>query len=652
VVQLRAFAPLTGWRPPELSTLPPWRGAARVAIDIETRDPDLRKLGPGVRRGAYVVGISFALARRPDPEKAESFYLPIRHEGGGNLDRGAVLSYLREQAREYRGEIVGANLQYDLDFLLELGIEFRPSFFRDVQLAEPLLDELQYSYSLDAVAERNGLPGKDQEMLERAARHFGVETKAGLWRLPAQHVGPYAEQDARLPLRILASQERRIRAIDSGDPRVQEGRARSLWSLWDLESRLLPVLLRMRRRGVRVDIGHLDVVDARCVREEEDSAAAFAAAVAMPLTPRDLGKTQLMGPILEQVTGLKFARTAKKQVPRVDAKFLRGLRHPTVDLYLRARRFSKLRTTFVEGIREHQVRGRVHTTFNQLRRGSEEEDDESGTISGRLSSCDPNLQQQPTKDPEIGPLWRAIYLPEDGEDWITCDLSNQEPRWHVHFAAETGCTGAAELRELYHLNHRLDLYALMRDKIGWSGDEGRDRTKIIYLGLGYGMGGPKLARALGLPTKWIQARSGRWIEVAGDEAQAVMDDFFHGAPFIRELDAKAQEVANANGFVRTTLGRRLHFPRPQSGAPGYDWLHTAVNKIVQGSSADQVKKAMVDADAAGHPLLLQVHDELDESGDERRARNLAEVMLSAVPCTVPHLVKPELGPDWGHTEPI
>lgn len=656
MVQLRAFAPVSNWRPPALSTLPAWRGAARVAIDCETRDPHLRSLGPGVRRpGGYVIGVSICVQRNKcdDPGSSQAFYLPFRHEGGGNLDTAAVLEYLREQARDFTtGEIVGANLPYDLDWLEQSGVKFAPTFFRDIQLAEPLLDELQFSYGLDAVAERNGLAGKDEEMLVRAAQHFGVETKAGLYKLPSWHVGPYAEQDARLPLKILAAQESRIRATDAGDPRVAAGRAPSLWSLWDLESRLLPVLLRMRRRGVRVNLGHLDVVEARCIREEEDATAAFASAVGRPLVPSDLNKTALMGPLLQEVTGIKFPLSKEKKQPRVDGKYLKGLHHPTVDLYLRARRFAKLRGTFVEGIREHQVKGRVHTTFNQLKRSSDGGDGDVGTISGRLSSTDPNLQQQPVKDPDIGPLWRAIYLPEEGEQWICNDLSNQEPRWHVHFAAETKCTGAAELREEYRANVRLDLYAKMRDKIGWSGDEGRDKTKIIYLGLGYGMGEAKLARSLGLPTKHIKLRSGRWLEVAGDDAKKVMDDFFRGAPFIRELDVKAQEVADVNGFVRTILGRRLHFPRQQGGAPGYDWLHTAVNKIVQGSSADQVKKAMIDADAAGHPLLLQVHDELDESGHPHMALELAEIMLAAVPCSVPHLVKPETGPDWGHTEPL
>lgn len=625
-----------------------------MALDIETRDPQLKSLGPGVRRGpsvvgkelgAYVVGVSFAF---PDGRSA---YLPMRHEGGGNLDPALVLQYLKDQARDFRGEIVGANLQYDLDYLAELGVSFNPSFFRDVQLAEPLLDELQFSYSLQAIAERNGLEGKAEGLLEQAAKHFGLDTKADLWRLPAHHVGPYAERDASLPLQILEAQERRIRATDAADARVQSGTAKSLWSLWDLESRLLPCLLAMRRRGVRVDLGHLDLVEARCTREEEDACNALSTAVAKRVTPGDLSKAKFIGPILEDATGRNLGRTPTGQI-QLKAALLRALHHPTVDLYLRARRFQKLRTTFAQSLRDHAVAGRIHTTFNQLKREADDgSGDEQGTVSGRLSSTDPNLQQQPTRDPDIGPLWRRIYLADEGAEWASLDFSAQEPRWLVDFAAKAGCIGAAAVRDAYRANPAMDLYIVLRDMAGWQGDEGRQLAKTIYLGLAYNMGGAKLCRQIGRPTAWKETRSGRQIEVAGDEGQAILEGFHRGAPFIRELNERAERQAKKSGFVRTVLGRVCRFPRMQNGAPGFDWTHKATNRIVQGSSADQTKAAMVIAHEGGIQLQLQVHDELDLSVSDRKvAADLAEIMLTAVPCSVPHRVVPEFGRSWGELE--
>ena len=623
-------------------------------MDIETRDPLLKKLGPGVRRGpavvgkeqgAYVVGVSFAF---PDGRSA---YLPLRHEGGGNVDVQHALQYRKDQARDFRGELVGANIQYDCDFLAELGISFAPSFFRDVQVAEPLLDELQFSYSLQAIAERNGLEGKAEGLLEQAAKHFGVDSKAELWRLPAHHVGPYAERDASLPLQILEAQERRIRATDAADARVQSGSAKSLWSLWDLESRLLPCLLAMRRRGVRVDLGHLDLVEARCTREEEDACQALSTAVAKKVTPGDLSKAKFVGPILEAATGRNLGRTPNGQI-QLKAPLLRALHHPTVDLYLRARRFQKLRTTYVGQLRDHAIGDRVHTTFNQLKRESDDgSGDEQGAISGRLSAADPSLQNQPIRDDTIGPLWRRIYLADEGAEWASLDLSAQEPRWLVDFAAKAGCIGAAAVRDAYRANPAMDLYIVLRDMAGWEGDAGRQLSKTIYLGLAYNMGGAKLCRQIGKPTAWKEARNGRQIEIAGEEGQAILEGFHRGAPFIRELNERAERQARKSGFVRTVLGRVCRFPRMQNGAPGFDWTHKATNRIVQGSSADQTKAAMVIAHEEGIPLQLQVHDELDLSVGERAvAERLAEIMLTAVPCSVPHRVVPEFGRSWGELE--
>jgi DNA polymerase I-like protein with 3'-5' exonuclease and polymerase domains len=211
-----------------VSRLPRWSEAKRIAIDLETRDPQLTTLGPGALRDGYVVGVAVGI------EDGETFYLPVAHEGGGNLDPRHVWAYLRENAAEFTGDVVGANLQYDLSYLLEHGVEFpRIRYFRDVQVAEPLLDELQLSYSLEEIARRRGLPGKAEDELRLAVSALGLshgqvkEVKKNLWRLPARYVGAYAEQDVRLPLQLIRRQEREI---DDQD----------LWNIYNIESRLLP----------------------------------------------------------------------------------------------------------------------------------------------------------------------------------------------------------------------------------------------------------------------------------------------------------------------------------------------------------------------------------------------------------------------------
>lgn len=637
---LPLFEPQSDWTAPAVSSLPAWPEHGRVSVDLETRDPDLTRLGPGVRRGARIVGVSFAI------EDGPSTYLPVAHELGGNLDPVHVFDYLRYQARIFRGDLCGANLGYDLDFLLETGVDFRPRRFRDCLVAEPLLDENQVSYSLQAVASRHGIPGKAEVALRAAAAAFGVDPKADLWRLHARHVGPYAEQDARLPLQLLRRQERMIEEQD-------------LERVWDLECRVLPLLVAMRRRGVRVDLDHLAVIEARAREEEASAMAEFSRLAGVRVGPEDVNRASVVGPAIEAATGQRLPRTAgsEKRAPQVQMKMnlardnlagLEGPVHPAVVAFLRARRWSKTRTTFVESVRAHEVRGRVNCSFTQMK--IEREDGEGrGTVSGRLSSTDPNLQQQPNRDPEIGPLWRRTYLPDEGAEWACLDYSGQEPRWVVHFADAIGCQGADDMVREYRRNPAFDPHGALSATLGWSGKQGRGRAKTIYLGVTYGMGGAKLCRSLGLPTAQWTAPDGFVRDVAGDEGRELMRQFDERAPFIRQFARAATARADQVGYVRTPLGRRFRFDLVEErGRIRARGGHKAANRIVQGTAADQTKSAMVAAEEAGILLQLQVHDELDLSvSDGATADRLAEIMREALPCSVPHLVEPKVGPSWG-----
>ena len=248
-------------------------------------------------------------------------------------------------------------------------------------------------------------------------------------------------------------------------------------------------------------------------------------------------------------------------------------------------------------------------------------------------------------------MWRAAFLPDEGMDWVCADLSQQEPRWQIHFAEITNCRGARKAADLCRSDPNWDYHNSTRDLIGWQGDDGRDRAKTVGLGLAYGMGGAKLCKMhLHLPTKWITTAAGRSLEVAGDEGQKILDQYNDGVPYVMELMRNVADTAKSRGYIRTALGHRIRFPRAEGGRPGFDWTHAAGNYLVQGTSAGQVKKAMIDSDDAGIPLQLQVHDELDLSvhkGDEDTPRHLKESMLNAVPCNVPHRVEPKRGANWG-----
>lgn len=275
--------------------------------------------------------------------------------------------------------------------------------------------------------------------------------------------------------------------------------------------------------------------------------------------------------------------------------------------------------------------------------GRESDDEEGGARYGRISCSDPGMQQQPARDEEIAPVWRGIYKP-DGELWACLDYSQQEPRWLVHFAALTGCVGAAEMRRRYIEDPKLDNHKAMAELTGLA----RDRAKPVYLGLCYGMGPAKLCRKLDLPTKWVfSRRRNKMVEVAGDEGEVILGKFHGGAPFVRQFSEKAQAAAESRGYVRTVSGRKCRFPRKRDDS-GYDFTHKAGNRVIQGSSGDQTKTAMVNADEAGFRLQLQVHDELDLTlSSEAEAEPLAEIMRTSVPSTVPFRVDVDVGRDWG-----
>lgn len=649
------FTPRSDWRPPVVSQLPSWAEAKRVCVDLETKDKDLTRLGPGWRRDAKIVGIGFAI------EDGPSAYMPIAHANGTNLDPKHVLDYMRDQAEVFDGDIVGGNLPYDLDGLANEEIIFRKASFRDVCVAEPLLDELQYSYGIDAIAARRGIAGKDEELLRAGAAAWGVHPKKGLYELPPELVGPYGEQDCRLPLQILRRQEKEI--DDQG-----------LWDVWNLESRLLPVLLKMRRRGVRVDFDKLEEIEEWARMQEVSALARLKHLTGVNLTTSDTTKTAALVPVLEHM-GYDFSKpelrtdpTDKhpKGQPSITNDWLKAQpKHDVMDALLRAKKFNKLRGTFVKSIRTHAVGDRIHCTFKQMI-GEDDSGEEGGARYGRLSCKDPNLQQQPARDPEIGPMWRQIYIPDEGGEWACLDFSQQEPRWLVHYAEELKLPKAAEMAERYRTDPTADNHDMMATLINaaWPTLEPklkkleRDAAKIIFLGLCYGMGPAKLARSLGLPTKMrkFTTREGKEVEYlgAGDEAQALLDKFRKGVPFVKALMLKVEKKAGVRGWIRTIEGRRCRFPklakprRVKGLVYYYDWAHKGGNRLIQGSAGGQTKMAMVLADDAGIRLQLQVHDEVDFTfWSPSEPLECAEIMRNAVPCNVPHKVDIETGPNWG-----
>lgn len=643
--------PATTWTPTPVSQLPSWAGAQRVAIDIETCDPFLRcapgqknGLGAGpLRPGGFIAGVAFAI------EDGPSHYVPLRHEGGGNVPLEEGERYLADQLGSFEGEIAGFNLSYDLRWLWTKGfLTPRVRRFRDASLSAPLLDELQQKYTLDAVAEREGLPGKDEELLRRAAKAYGENAKEILWRLPSGFVGPYGEQDVRLPLQILRRHERRLEE-------------ENLWRIWELESRLLPALVRMSCRGVGVSVDRVLEIARWTIEVEEEEFAKVHHLTGVRLragaSVTDSGHA-FEAKALERAlvaAGLPVTRTATGK-PAVNKATLAS-KHPVAQAIARVRAVSKLRTTYCKAILDHEVNGRIHCTFNQLRKskdsdsddegGDEEEGENEGGRFGRISASKPSLQNQPVRSKEFGKRWRAIYVAAAGRHWAKLDFSQQEPRWMVDYATRLGLPGAEEMARRYNEDPKTDFHNMTSAASGLS----RDDAKPLGLGIAYGMGEGKLCRSIGRPTVKKQRRDGQWYDAAGPEGLAVLERFNAGLPWLKRLAVAAQDRARKQKFVLTFLGRRCRFPLDEHGNP--DWIHKALNRVIQGSAADQTKSAVVAMDEAGLEPELQVHDEIDMQYDDvRTVIRAKEIMETVVTSVVRHRAEAELGDDWGSAKKI
>ena len=608
----------TEWVMPE--SYPNLSGEHLIAIDLETKDPDLKELGAGWATGSgHIIGIAVAV-------EGASWYFPIRHANGGNLDAKMTLNWLRDVCGMPGCTYVFHNAMYDVGWLTREGITIAGRIV-DTMVAAPLLDENRFSYSLNSVGADYLKERKDERTLQEAAKSMGLNPKSEMWKLPAHFVGRYAEQDAALTLRLWQHLSALI--VDQ-----------ELSSIFDLEMRVLKVCLAMRRRGVRVDLEKAEGVKRRLQQEEETILLAIRKETGVDINIWAANSVAKAFDALD----LFYPRTEKTQAPSFTRNFLSNNAHPMAKQIVRARELNKARTTFIDSIANHAVNGRIHAEMHQLR------SDDGGTVTGRFSYSSPNLQQIPARNEEIGPLIRGLFLPEEGEQWGSFDYSSQEPRIVVHYANLLKLRGADQFVSAYAEDPNTDFHQLAADIVGVP----RKQAKTINLGLFYGMGVNKLAEQIGLDF------------TSAKELFAVYHD---KVPFVRELSSCVTSAADRKGVIRTLLGRRCRFdkwePRTFGSNKAYSFeearqvygettllkrafTYKSLNKLIQGSAADQTKKAMVDLFEAGITPTIQIHDELALSISSRKqAETVMQMMQECVELAVPSLVDAEFGPSWG-----
>ena len=629
------------WFPPE--HLPDLSGEKLIAIDTETKDPHLRDLGPGwVRNDGNLIGISVAASEW-------SAYLPIAHEGGGNMAKDLVLRWLQDQL-DHGMSVVFHNAQYDLGWLLSEGITVKGRIL-DTMIAAPLLDENRFSYSLNALGSTYLGQRKAEEDLRRAASQHGVDAKAEMWKLPAERVANYAEMDATLTLSLWNVLHKKL--VEDDCEKILE-----------TELALLPMIFEMKRRGVRVDVDKAEQTKKLLQGKEDKLLKEVKDEADIHLEPWN---AKSLAAVFDNL-GLKYERTEKSDAPSFTKHFLKTHDHPIAQKILEIREYNKANTTFVDTILNHQHDGRIHCQFNQLR------SDEGGTVSGRFSSSNPNLQQVPSRHPEIKSLVRGLFIPEKGCRWGSFDYSAQEPRWMMHYASLAPATRDNEkVKEIagQYQNDDLDFHQIVADMAGVT----RTHAKTINLGIMYGMGIGKLAATLG--------------DIPFQEAKELRNEYDEKVPFIRALASSVMDAASKRSELRTLLGRKCRFPMRE--LKGYskeykkpihaekleerwadvlntpveerdkNWasmnperyqvafVYKALNRLIQASAADQTKQAMKDCMDHGHWPMLTVHDELCFSieSDEQVAEIKGLMENCAPGLSIPSKVDVGLGKNWG-----
>jgi len=607
------------WSPP--STFPDLTNCDRIAIDLETRDPNLMTLGPGwCRDDGYVIGYAVA---------AGDFvgYFPVRHESG-NMPERMVVNWLKKQMDTPHIEKVMHNAMYDLGWMRWAGIEVKGKII-DTMIAAPLLNENRRFYNLNSLAGEYLGEWKNEKMLRSAASMHGVDPKSEMWKLDSCFVGRYAEQDASVTLKLWD----RL-SIDINKDEVT--------SIFALESGLLPVLLDMKTKGVRVDLDKAELVKKDLRKRESALLKEIKEETGIAVEPWAAASVAKVFDSL----GLSYNRTEGSNAPSFTKNFLANHTHPVAQKIVRLREFNKANTTFVETILNHAHNGRIHCDFHPLRT------DDGGTVTGRFSSSNPNLQQIPARDPEIKAMIRGLFIPEEGCKWGSFDYSAQEPRWLAHYCASMpNPHPSVEGVVAAYKEGDADFHQMVADLAGIT----RKEAKTVNLGIMYGMGKKKLAGVL---------------DIELNEATELMEGYHSKVPFVKGMADAAAKAAMDNGKIRTWLGRKCRFDMWEPKSFGYNkamkleeaaeeyggkgrirraFTYKALNKLIQGSSADQTKKAMVDCYAEGLVPMLTVHDELCFSvQSEDEAERIKEIMETCVDgLKVPFEVDAELGDNWG-----
>ena len=656
------------------------QGIDIVAVDLETYDPDLKTKGSGaVRNVGYVCGIGVCTGK-------QTLYFPIRHAMSGNLDPKNTWETLNKKLFQNSNiKKVFHNAMYDVCWIrAESGLMPKGELL-DTMIAASVIDENRMRYTLDSICKDYLTESKYKyDLQDKSLKEYGIKDPLNsMHKLPYSLVKDYAEQDVKLTLKLWNIFEPKLKETLFVNP---EGEKKNLEKIFKLETDLFPCLVDMKFKGVRVDVEKAKQFGNELETEREQLIKDIHKETGIKI---EIWASASIKKLLDQQQIKDYKTTPKSGMPQLPKQYLRTHKNKYLRMIARARECDKAKSAFVEGLLSFVHKGRIHADINQIR------SDQGGTVTGRFSMSNPNLQQVPAKG-EIGKRIRAIFIPEEECTWGSFDYSQQEPRIVVNYALKWDLPGTDSLADAYSADPKTDFHKIVADMAKIP----RSQAKTINLGLFYGMGKMKLQKELGLTPQ---------------QARNLFYEYHSKVPFIKELSNGLIEFAEEHELIYTLgdrfcrfnrwepydkqwnaeLGRfeieikieekkyneekeewqtitsykyepvpvltkeqaklKYHEQYPDdkeynnfNGHYRLAFTYRALNRLVQGSAADMTKQAMVNLYKAGILPHIQIHDELCVSiPDEETAHKVKDIMENAIRLRIPNKVDYASGKNWG-----
>lgn len=590
-----------------------------IAFDIETYDPELKDKGTGVyRKDGYILGVSIS-----NGDFTHYYNINHKYKNGDKItkeEQNKNLKYLKDVLSNNVPK-VAANILYDYDWLVN-GYGFKINGnLHDIQIAEPLICEYRDSFSLDNLGKTYLNRKKEKTLIDEFCKEHNLkgDSRKHLYLMPYETVQEYAKVDSLLLPKILSKQLYILKEEELVD-------------LYKLEIGLIPLLMQMRKIGVRLDVNQVNQKIDFLVNSIKES---------KKLINNKYGEFNVKSSkqIAKLFDKLKIPYNRNEPTekmkekgltignPNLDKTALKAIDHELPKHILQIREFrTVLKTFFVNSFTDLRVNDRLHTNFNPLK------SDNFGTISGRYSSTKPNLQQIPGKEETMGDFCREVFLPEENHLWGRLDWSQIEYRLIAHYARGE----KSELvRKKYNEDPTTDYHQMIMD---WTGLN-RKEAKMLNFGMAYFMGVFTCSKKFG----WTMQESKEFINTYHKEV-----------PFVKETRQHVVKIAKLRGYLRTVLKRRA---RISSYMVQNRKEYSIFNRLIQGSAADIMKKAMYDSYNAGlfNTLIphLTVHDELDVSVPKTKEgiealKELKHIMETCVTLKVPITADLETGENWGN----